>query len=57
MPGNIVLSDYPREDWSPTWYDVTDTVIINTLVPNLIDGNVGLMKGKPNNWVGTNTCV
>lgn len=49
MLGNIGLDDYPRDDWSPTWYDIKDKVIINALVSAFLDGNIGLMKAKPNN--------
>lgn len=49
MLGNIALDDYPRDDWSPTWYDIKDKVIINALVSAFLDGNIGLMKAKPNN--------
>lgn len=41
MMGNIALSDYSRDNWSPTWYDVKDTVIISILVPILMYSNIG----------------
>ena len=46
MLGNIAFDDYPRDSWSPTWYDVKDKVIVNALVPTLMDANIGLMKAK-----------
>lgn len=54
MPGNIALTDYPRDRWSQC---KRNKIIINALASTVMDGNICLMKGKMNYCFWANVCV
>ena len=54
MPGNIALTDYPRDRWSRC---KRNKIIINAPASTVMDGNICLMKGKMNYCFWANVCV